>query len=68
MASNRVTLHESEKDQNGLPIPCIHLDDHVNDVAMKRYAYCEGISLLEEAGATRVFQSPALPVSHNMGN
>ena len=34
---------------------------------MKSYAYRKGTALLEAAGATRVFQSLALPVSHNMG-
>ena len=67
MADNRVTLHPSEQDQHGLPVPCLHLDDHANDLAMKSYAYRKGTALLEAAGATRVFQSPALPVSHNMG-
>ena len=67
IAGNRVTLHSSEKDQHGLPVPCLHLDDHANDLAMKSYAYRKGTALLEVAGATRVFQSPALPVSHNMG-
>ena len=67
MAGNRVTLHPSENDQYGLPIPCLHLDDHANDIVMKSYAYRKGTELLEAAGATRVFQSPPLPVSHNMG-
>ena len=62
-----MALHPSEQDQHGLPVPCLHLDDHANDLAMKSYAYRKGTALLEAAGATRVFQSPALPVSHNMG-
>ena len=67
IASNRVTLHPGEKDQHGLPIPSLHLDDHPNDLAMKRYGYRNGIALLEAAGAVRVFCSPPLPVSHNLG-
>ena len=67
IATNRVTLHPSEKDQHGLPIPSLHLDDHPNDLAMKRYGYRNGIALLEAAGAIRVFCSPPLPVSHNLG-
>ncbi len=67
MPSNRVTLHPSERDEHDLPIPCLHLDDHPNDLAMKRYGYRNGTALLEAAGAIRVFQSPPLPVSHNMG-
>ena len=34
---------------------------------MKRYGYRNGIALLEAAGAFRVFCSPPLPVSHNLG-
>ena len=67
LATNRVTLHPSEKDGHGLPIACLNLDDHPNDLAMKRYAYRNGIALLEAAGALRVFCSPPLPVSHNLG-
>jgi ABC-type dipeptide/oligopeptide/nickel transport system ATPase component len=33
--TNRVTLHPTEKDQFGLPIPNVHFDDHANDVAMR---------------------------------
>ena len=67
IATNRVTLHPTEKDQHGLPIPRLNLDDHPNDLAMKRHAYRNGIAMLEAAGALRVFCSPPLPVSHNLG-
>jgi len=30
---NAVTLHPTEKDKFGLPIPNVHYDDHANDVA-----------------------------------
>ena len=67
IATNRVTLHPTERDQHGLPIPRLNLDDHPNDLAMKRHAYRNGIAMLEAAGALRVFCSPPLPVSHNLG-
>ncbi len=67
MAGNCVTLHADERDQYGLPVPCMNIDDHANDIALKNHAYEKGTALLEAAGARRVFQSPALPVSHNMG-
>ena len=67
MATNRVTLHPSETDQYGLPIPCLHLDDHPNDGRMRAYALDKTVALLEAAGAGRVFRSPPLPVSHNLG-
>jgi hypothetical protein len=31
--SNRITLHDTEKDQYGLPVPNVHFDDHPNDIA-----------------------------------
>lgn len=51
LATSRVTLHESERDEHGLPIPSLNLDDYPNDLAMKRYGYRNGIALLEAAGA-----------------
>jgi hypothetical protein len=36
-STNAVTLHPSQKDQFGLPIPNVHYDDHENDVAMRKY-------------------------------
>jgi hypothetical protein len=38
-ATNCVTLHPTEKDQFGMPIPNVHFDDHVNDIAMRNHAY-----------------------------
>jgi choline dehydrogenase-like flavoprotein len=65
--TNRITLHPSVKDQHGLPIPSLHVDDHPNDLALKSHGYTQAIAMLEAAGATRVFESPPLPVSHNLG-
>ncbi len=35
VATNRVSLHGSEKDRYGLPIPCLHIDDHPNETPMQ---------------------------------
>ena len=67
MATNRVTLHATEKDGYGLPIPCLHLDNHDNEIAMKNYAYRKSNELYDAVGAKRVFEAPPLPVSHNLG-
>ena len=67
METNRVTLHETEKDQFGLPIPNLHLDDHPNELMMKNHAYKRSVALYEAIGAYRVFEGPPLPASHNMG-
>ncbi len=42
--SNRITLHASEKDQYGLPVPNVHFDDHPNDIAMRNHALIPRIS------------------------
>lgn len=65
--TNQVSLHASEKDQFGLPIPALHLDDHPNDLGMRNYANEKSVAGLEAAGATRVFRSPPTPASHNLG-
>ncbi|MET1028448.1 MAG: GMC family oxidoreductase, partial [Dongiaceae bacterium] len=43
--SNRITLHATEKDQFGLPVPNVNFDDHPNDVAMRTYAFKQGAAL-----------------------
>jgi choline dehydrogenase-like flavoprotein len=66
-ASNRVTLHGSEKDQFGLPIPNVHFDDHANDVAMRSHAFRQGRAIYEAAGAQEVHETPPYPSTHNLG-
>src|SRR5699024_11804043 len=39
---NRITLHPSEKDQHGLPIPNVAYTDHPNDAAMREHAFERG--------------------------
>jgi choline dehydrogenase-like flavoprotein len=65
--SNRVTLHAEEKDQWGLPIPNVHFDDHDNDFAMRNHAYKQGHAVYDAVGATRVFETPPYPSTHNLG-
>lgn len=65
--TNRVTLHATEKDRYGLPIPCLHLDDHANEIALRNYAYRKMGELYAAVGAKRVFEAPTLPVTHNLG-
>ncbi|MGH6921074.1 MAG: GMC oxidoreductase, partial [Geminicoccaceae bacterium] len=65
--TNRVTLHAEEKDQWGLPIPNVHFDDHPNDLAMRNHAYKQGRAVYDAVGATRVFETPPYPSTHNLG-
>jgi choline dehydrogenase-like flavoprotein len=64
---NAVTLHPNEKDQFGLPIPNVHVDDHPNDLAMQKHAYLQGSHVYEAAGAIRTIHTPSYPSGHNMG-
>lgn len=65
--SNRISLHESEKDQHGLPVPNVHFDDHPNDIAMRKHAYTQGAAIYDAVGATRTFPTPPYPSTHNLG-
>ncbi len=65
--TNRITLHATEKDQFGLPVPNVNFDDHDNDLAMRAHAYKQGEALYRAVGATRVFHTPPYPSTHNLG-
>jgi choline dehydrogenase-like flavoprotein len=64
---NGVTLHGSEKDQHGLPVPVVHFEDHANDMAMRNHAFKAGAAVYEAIGATKTFELPPFPSTHNMG-
>jgi len=65
--SNRITLHASEKDQFGLPVPNVHFDDHPNDIAMRNHAYKQGSAVYDAAGAINNYEVPPYPSTHNLG-
>jgi choline dehydrogenase-like flavoprotein len=65
--TNRVTLHATEKDQHGLPVPNVHFDDHVNDVAMREHAFKQGSAIYQAVGAKKVNLTPPYPSTHNLG-
>ena len=67
MATNRITLHPSHRDANGLPTPHIHIDDHPNDIAMVGHAVKQATALYESVGAKKIIEVPAYPAGHNMG-
>jgi choline dehydrogenase-like flavoprotein len=64
---NAITLHPTEKDKYGLPVPNVHFDDHPNDVAMRNHAYKQGGAIYDAVGATRTFPTPPYPSTHNLG-
>jgi len=64
---NGVTLHPTEKDQYGLPVPVVHFNDHANDFAMRNHAFKAGRAIYESLGATEIFELPPFSSTHNMG-
>ncbi len=64
---NVITLHPTEKDKYGIPIPNVHYDDHANDVSMRNHAYKQGAAVYDAVGATRTFPTPPYPSTHNLG-
>jgi len=66
-ATNAVTLHPTEKDKYGMPIPNVNFDDHPNDIAMRNHAYRQGSALYDAVGAVRTFPTPPYPSTHNLG-
>jgi len=66
-AGNAVTLHATEKDAHGMPIPNVHYDDHANDIAMRTHAFARGQAVYEAVGATRTILTPPYPSTHNLG-
>lgn len=64
---NTITLHPTEKDQYGLPVPVVTKTYHRNDEAIAAHGLGQFRKLSEAVGATRVIDMPAYPASHNMG-
>ncbi|WP_024303003.1 GMC family oxidoreductase [Pseudogulbenkiania sp. MAI-1] len=64
---NGITLHPTEKDQYGLPVPIVSKTDHANDAAIRQHGLTQFRKVSEAVGATRVIDMPPYPASHNMG-
>lgn len=65
--TNRITLHPTEKDQFGLPIPNVNFDDHANDIAMRNHGFKQGCAIYDVVGARRTVETPPYPSTHNLG-
>lgn len=64
---NRISLHPTERDANGLPVPVIEYRDHPNTLAMREHAVKMCKAMFESLGATH-FSGGDIPVgAHNMG-
>ncbi len=65
--SNAISLHASEKDQHGMPVPNVQFSDHSNDIAMRNHAYKQGAAVYDAVGATKSYEVPPYPSTHNLG-
>ncbi len=66
-SNNRITLDPKVKDAHGLPVAHLHVDDHPNDLAMRKHAHEQATKLYEAVGAKRVIRGNSTPSAHNMG-
>jgi choline dehydrogenase-like flavoprotein len=64
---NAITLHATEKDQFGLPVPNVNFDDHPNDIAMREHAFKQGEAVYNAVGAKATYRTPPYPSTHNLG-
>jgi choline dehydrogenase-like flavoprotein len=53
-ATNRIALHETERDQYGLPVPVLNYEFHANSFAMNEHAAKQSKQLLESVGGRKV--------------
>lgn len=65
--SNSVTLHPTQKDRHGLPVPRVHYVYHPNSVAMREHALERGAAIYRAVGAERVYPSWGQVATHLMG-
>src|SRR5699024_3322110 len=66
-ADNRVTLNDDLLDRHGLPVANVHVDEHPNDLAMRKHAQRQGRAIYEAVGAKRTIRTPPYPSTHNIG-
>lgn len=67
MEENGIRLHDSRRDQYGLPVPIVYKGDHPNDEALRRHGQQQARRCYEAVEAVRVFDVPDFPTSHNVG-
>lgn len=67
-ASNRITLHPTEKDENGLRVPVINYTMHSNSLLMQRHANRTSTEIFESLGGEVISKIEGIGYGcHNMG-
>jgi choline dehydrogenase-like flavoprotein len=64
---NSITLHRSEKDQYGLPIPVVSNSDHANDAMLRSHGRAQWQKMNEGFGSIRTVEQPTWSSTHNLG-
>ena len=64
---NQVRLHETEKDQHGLPVPVVHVDEHENERSMRRHFFAQAEKIFSAVGAVDVHRTEPASATHNLG-
>ncbi|NMG74190.1 GMC family oxidoreductase [Aromatoleum diolicum] len=67
MEQNGVTLHPTEKDQHGLPVPIVANSDHANDALIVKHALGQWRKMNDALGSNRIVEVPVWPAAHNLG-
>jgi choline dehydrogenase-like flavoprotein len=65
--SNGVSLHPTEKDEYGMPVPVVHYESHENSKQMRDFAVAKAREMYGALGSEDIFLGPLPPSTHNMG-
>lgn len=67
-ADNRITLHPTEKDENGLPVPVLEYAMHPNSLKMQAHANRKSAEVFESLGGMAISKVEGVGFGcHNMG-
>ena len=67
-SDSRITLHESRRDQHGLPVPVVTYHHHPNSLALRKHSVKSAEKLYRSLGADEIFNIvDVFPATHNMG-
>ena len=67
-ASNLISLHKTEKDKYGLPVPVLHYKDHINTSLMEEHGMQASTKIYQSLGGTNIRRTHGnISACHNMG-
>jgi choline dehydrogenase-like flavoprotein len=64
---NGVTLHPTDKDKFGIPVPTLSFFENENDNTMREFAWKKADEIFDAAGATKSYRVPPFPDTHLLG-